>query len=771
MIAKVILDLKSKKINKEFDYFIPKHLEDKLKVGQRVLVSFGKMGKRLAFVVDIVSNSLYANKDIIEIIDIEPVLNEELKIIYDYISKNTVSIKSAVIQTILPVELLANYEKEVIYLGGKLPLIFKDKFVNNKWKLRQKDNIYYTRLTTLKKDGIIEINTILKPRQQTKLIKAYKYNNKHTYKRIDNYQDIIKIFFEKDKIITRKNLVEKFSVSKINTLEKNNVLLPVEIKEHRFINSIGIPIKKNIVLNNEQEKANNEIIKSLNKYTPFLLKGVTASGKTEVYLKAIEQVVKQNKTVIYLVPEINLVAPALLRLKETFKDEEIAIIHSKLSAGQKYDQLYKIYKGKAKIVLGTRSAIFAPLKNIGLIVLDEASDQSYEQTEDVYYNAIDISLLRAKYNNCPVIFGSATPTIEMMYEANIGNYKLLTLSKKAINTHPVEVNIVDLKEDIKSGNTSIISNKLDEAIKKALKTDKQIILLSNRKGYSQYVRCKKCGDVPVCPNCAISLTYYKNENKLKCNYCGKEFIFNNKCSSCGHEYLKKGIAIEQVELEARKKYPNAKIIRMDSQTTSKKGEHERLWYKFYKKEADILIGTQMVAKGFDFEDVSVVGVILADQDFNLPIYNQDEKAYILLKQTIGRCGRKEKGYAYIQTYKPNSYIIKALNHDYDYFYNQVLERRKLTNYPPFINISQIIIRGKNYLKTFKLGKLLKDELTKLNIYTLGPVSIINLKQKDLFQFKLTIKYDKKTNLENLFNLIKKFEDELEILFLPTPRIL
>ncbi len=752
-IAKVVIDLKAKNIDKEYDYLIPNELINLINIGSRVIVPFGNQ-VRMAFVVEIVFESEHVLREIIDVIDPTPILNEELLLIYEYIKSRTNSFKSSILSTIIPTEYLMDYQKEVHHIQGDLPKNLVGFFnKNNTWKLRKKDNLYFNQLKTLSDNKIIKITTTLKQKGSSKTIIGYRLNHNHKYKRIDNYGWLADIFKD-EQLVSRIDLIDKkVSVSAINTLVKNNVLIKEDIRLIRKIKHDYQLIDKDVLLNDDQNQAFINVKANFNNYCEFLLKGVTASGKTEVYLKLIEEVLKKDKKALILVPEINLIAQLAMRLESLFEDK-VAILNSNLSSGEKYDQYQKILNNEIKIVLGTRSASFVPLEDLGIIIMDEEHDESYEQRDGVYYDTKEIIKIRAKYHNVPILYGSATPSIEMMYKVKNKQIKLLELPEKALTKEENIIEIIDIKDEIKKGNYNIISTKLDAEIKARLTKDEQIMLLINRKGYAPYVMCKICGSVPVCPNCQVSLTYYKNENLLKCHYCGFEKEYSSNCSSCNNDSIKEvGIAIEQVEKVVKEKYPEAKVIRMDKTTTTKKGSHESLWYKFYKKDADILIGTQMIAKGLDYENVTLVGVLQADQDLKIPAYNQDEKTYTLLKQMIGRTGRTKQGLAIIQTYEPNNFIIKSLKKDYNYYYEETIAKRILSNYPPISQMGYIVVLGESYFETYKKAFIIKKELTEQKIISLGPVQSYILKHNNLYSFKVTVKY-KEDDYKTIFETIK-----------------
>jgi len=763
LFVSVIIDLKIKELDQKYDYIVPDELKELVEIGQRVVVPFGNM-ERLGYVVDILDDSLIASKPILEIVDITPIISDEMFLIYNYLKNHTTSLKSAILEAITPTEFMHDYQKK-----AKLIESFDDSIIqkfnrNGEWILTKSDKSYYNKLKRLEKNHKIKLITTIKPRVTPKIVIGYRYNQNHNYSRINNYLDVINKFKD-DEIILRSDLLEITSASSLNTLEKNEVIFRVDVTIKREVIHKFELKDKDITLNNEQEYAYKEIIKGLNTTNKYLLFGVTGSGKTEVYLRVVDEVIKRGKTALILVPEINMIAQVANRLKSKFSN--VSILHSMLSPGVKHDEYQKIYDGETQIVLGTRSAIFAPLDNIGVIILDEEQDESYTQSESVIYETKDLAKIRSKYHQAPIVYASATPKITTMYQAQKNEIKLLELPKRAVIDLMPEVSFINLKDELKAGNTSILSRELISELDKVLRLQEQAIVLINRLGYAPFVMCRVCGYVPTCPTCGISLTYYQEEKELKCNYCGYHKPYDIECPKCSSkEITPRGIAIEQVIRELRKHFPKARILKLDTTTTRKKGAHEEIWYQFLSNDADILVGTQMIAKGFDFPDVTLSAVILADEDLNLSYYDADEKTYILLKQLIGRSGRHKPGKAIIQGYNLNHYAIESLDKDYMYFYNKALASRKTANYPPYVNMSQIIVSGIGYLKTYQESYLLKNRLENSGFKTLGPTQALILKRGSEYRFKLTIKHNQ-DEVDQIIKILKEDNGEnIRVIFTP-----
>ena len=473
--------------------------------------------------------------------------------------------------------------------------------------------------------------------------------------------------------------------------------------------------------------------------------------------RLIKEYISKNKTCIVLVPEISLTTQLIHRFRCVFGDD-IAILHSSLSDGERYDEFRRIKDGKIKVVIGTRSAVFAPLENLGLIIIDEEQEDTYKQENNPRYKTIDIAIERSKYNNAKVLLGSATPTLESYARSKVGKYDLCELTERVNKKDLPLVHIVDMKNEIKKGN-SILSKEAIDLINDRISKNEQVMILINRRGYSNYIICNECGNVIKCPNCDISLTYHKKSDTLRCHYCGYGTNKPETCPKCKSKYLVlKGIGTEKIEELLYDKFKNIKVVRMDRDTTSNKGSHERIIEEFNNKEYNVLLGTQMIAKGLDFKDVTLVIVLNGDSTLNVPDYRSAEKTFELLTQVSGRAGRSIKeGIAIIQTYNPLHYsIVLSKNHDYVSFYNKEIKIRKQLNYPPFCFIVSIRLLTSDYelgLKEIgKVGDYLKNNLD--DTYTvLGPS--ISLKINNIYKFQCIIKYKNKDMLYEVLKEVKK----------------
>ena len=525
------------------------------------------------------------------------------------------------------------------------------------------------------------------------------------------------------------------------------------------------------VLNDEQKNAFNKILNSDKK--GFLLKGVTGSGKTEVYMNLVGETLKEGKSAIVLVPEISLTPQMIERFKGRF-GKNVALFHSKLSQGERFDEWYRIKKGEARLVVGARSAIFLPLDNLGIIIIDEEHENTYKSEQNPKYLTKEVAKFLSEIKGCKYILGSATPSIETYYEALNGKLELVEIKNRVSNRPLPQMEIVDMREELKSRNLSLLSRSLYNEMKETLERKEQIILFLNRRGFSSFVSCRSCGYVFKCPECDLSMTYHKN-GYLICHYCGRAQREQKVCPECGSKYVKFfGAGTQRVEEEVKKYFPKARVMRMDVDTTRNKDSHENIYNAFKSGEGDVLIGTQMVSKGLDFKNVTLVGVLAADISLNIPDYRSSERTYQIITQVAGRAGRGEKkGKVVIQTYTPNSLSLQyAIENNYNDLYNEEIKVRKIMNYPPFSTIFLInsISKDERKLKEFmnKVGESLRKLLdSRENIQILGPVPCIITKLKDNYRWQIIIKgnLDNKLKLkikDILYELNKSVYNEIRI---------
>ena len=677
MIAEVVINRSAKRLNRTFDYNIPNNLEELIVIGSTVLVPFGKSSTlEEGYVVGIKENTQYEVKEIVQIK--HNLTKKQIELAQWMAKRYFCNVSDCIKQMLTPGTKSKNNEKNV-----------QDKMINVVYLKKDIEEIQFD----------IETGKI-KSEKQKKILQFLKSNEGVTISEIEMFTGGTRAI--------------------VKTLEKNEYVEIVEKKVERDpLANKQIDKTENLQLTDEQQRAYNRVISAMQecRYSQFLLYGVTGSGKTEVYLQLIGEALKRNKTAIVLVPEISLTPQMIERFIARFNQDEIAVLHSKLSIGERYDEWNKIKEGKAKIIIGARSAIFAPTENIGIIIIDEEHDSSYKSEAVPKYDAKEIAKKIAKENSCPLVLGSATPDMVTYYKAQEEKIELLELTKRANNSKLPEVKVVDLKMELANGNRSMLSVALHDAIENNLKEKRQTILFLNRRGYSTFIMCRECGYTVKCKNCNISMTYHKTENKLKCHYCGYEENIVTVCPECHSTKIRYfGTGTQRLEQEINKIFPQASTIRMDIDTVTKKNSHEEILSKFKNENIDILIGTQMVVKGHHFPNVTLVGVIAADSSLNIDDYRANERTFQLLTQVAGRAGREQlDGKVIIQTYNPENFsIICAQKQDYEMFYNTEIALRKQLKYPPFCDIMLIgfnslsekeIIELSNRVYNYLKGKL------------------------------------------------------------------
>ncbi len=718
MFAEVIINSNARALNKTFDYIVPVNLEKDIKIGSRVFVPFGN-GSKIddGFVINLKSNSEFAKKEIKKI-EPDDSLNEFKINLAKLMARKYFCNISDCIKLMLP------------------PGTSNKDIIN-----RMKD----------KKGNFVYLNIEYKELQELIKLKKIK-SEKHI--RVIN-------FLENNNGIYKSDLevLTDVSSSIIKTLEKNGYIKIVEEKIERNP-FIGKNIKRDDEkeLTDEQKSCFESIKTSIQteSFSSNLIYGITGSGKTEIYLQLIKEVLDKDKSAIVLVPEISLTPQMVDRFLARFGEENIAVLHSKLSNGERYDEWKKIKSNRKTVVIGARSAIFSPVNNLGIIIIDEEHDSSYKSDTTPRYNAKDIGKYMAEKNNCPLVLGSATPDIGTMYLAKNKKINLYSLTKRANNMKLPNVQVVDMRNELVIGNKSMISLKLQDKIQKNLHKQKQTILFLNRRGYSTFIMCRECGFVAKCKNCNISLTYHRNINKLKCHYCGFETSVLKECPECKSNKIKYfGTGTQKLEEEVHKLFPKASTIRMDIDTVSKKNSHEVILNKFKNEKIDILIGTQMVVKGHHFPNVTLVGVITADGLLNLEDYRSAEKTFQTLVQVAGRSGREEAGDVIIQTYNPDHYaIIDSKKQDYDLFYNEEIALRKMLNYPPFCDIIIINFMGTNLneinnISNLVYKKIYSNKQNKLIIFKPVPSPIDRINNK--YRWRIIIKCKLSSKILDIIN--------------------
>ena len=696
MIAGVLVEITSKSVDKIFDYFVPKELESKVEVGKRVEVPFGNR-TLVGFILEIKKDSNIDNlKEIIKVLDEEVILTKELLELGKYLKNTTLASLISCYQVMLPKGFKASIKGNV----------------NKKYR-----KVYYL--------------------------------NAYDKKLTDKQSEVIDLFKNKEKL-TRDELKD-VSPSILKTLVKNNILRVCEEEVYRL--DYEKSDKKIRKLTPLQEAAVNNILTTEN--TVSLLYGVTGSGKTEVYMELIDKYLQKGLKSIVLVPEISLTPQLIKRFEERFEGN-IALLHSALSDGEKYDEYRRIVKGEADIVIGARSAVFAPLSNLGLIIIDECHSDSYKQDNNPRYNAKDVAIKRAKDLGAKVVLGSATPMLEEYARGLKNVFNLVTLDKRVNGKELPKVELIDMNKEV-AKSKGHFSLPLINRIKETIERGEQVILLLNRRGYSSFVTCSNCGESVKCPNCDITLTYHKSSNILRCHYCGYATKYEVTCPKCHEKSLKDlGVGTEKIEEELKEIFPNVRVLRMDVDTTSKKGAHKKIVDTFARGEADILLGTQMVAKGLDFSNVTLVGVINADTSLMLPDFRSSEKTFDLLSQVAGRAGRGEKaGLVVFQTFNPDNYAINyAKDNDYKSFYQEEMKVRKLMKYPPYYYLVSLNISSKDsklaLIESKKCEKICLKYLDKTVILGPSPASIF--KKQNVYYYQLILKYQYQ---DNIYEVLEK----------------
>ena len=721
LYAEVIINSEALEIDRPFTYKVPEEFNNEIKIGQIVKVPFGKGNKTSeGFILNLKNddNIKFKTKNIAAILVKDPVIDEDDINLIEFLREKTLCKYIDAFRLLIPVGIMK---------GAKA----KKK-----------------RVIVLKNEDLSNI------------------------KNPDGYKKIVEFFKTNSGKYTKSELINEHSISqyKLNKLIENEVLSIEEESVFRYNDRVyNKDSAKTLTI--EQENIIREYINSDDKM--FLLKGVTGSGKTEVYMKLVERVLLEGKSAIILVPEIALTPQMIERFKGRF-GVNVALFHSKLSDGERFDEWFRVKEGKSKVIVGARSAIFLPAKNLGLIIIDEEHENTYKSEQNPKYQTKEVAEYLSELKGCKVILGSATPSIETYYRALTGEMKLLELNSRVDNKAMPPMKVIDMRNELKGGNKSLFSRELFIAIQERLKRKEQIILFLNRRGFSTFVSCRSCGYVFKCDECDISMTYHKN-GLLICHYCGKTKREPRECPKCHSKYVKFfGAGTQRVEEEVKKYFNNAGILRMDVDTTRDKHSYERIYNTFKNGEADILIGTQMVSKGLDFKNVTLVGILAADMSINIPDYRAAERTFQIITQVAGRAGRGDKqGEVLIQTYTPQHYSLQyAVNYDYEGFYEKEFTVRAMMKYPPFGKL--LLINGtskkEELLKNFmhKITMMIKPLVEScLDIEILGPIPCMISKVKENYRWQIVIKgefdsYFSKNIKEILYDENKNVYNDIRI---------
>ena len=770
IIAQIIVDVPLMQTDKPFSYIVPDDLVDQISLGSRVHVPFGR-GNRLlqGFVVgfsEVLENASADLKEVVGVLDFEPVLNEEQLLLADQLRHTVFSYKISILKSMIPSLLNSQYDKLLLptkklteqehqtIFGGKERQLFSNLTTEQQRQLGR-----------LVQTGKITVDYLAKDKKNVKTEKWYRPNlstlsvseiTTRAKKRLA-LRDYLLNHQEDGKL---SDLYQLFSREVVKFFIDNELLIITEREISRSEDYFEVETTAFLSLNEEQSVVVERVTSQIGqKSKPFLLEGITGSGKTEVYLHIIDRVLKMGKTAIVLVPEISLTPQMTNRFISRF-GKQVAIMHSGLSDGEKFDEWRKIKSGKARVVVGARSAIFSPLENIGAIIIDEEHEATYKQESNPRYHARDVAALRANYHNAVLLLGSATPAIESRARASRGVYNFLQLSQRANPKARIpKVEIIDFRDFVGKQEVSNFTPVLLDKIRERLARQEQVVLMLNRRGYSSFIMCRDCGYVDDCPNCDISLTLHMDTKTMNCHYCGFEKPIPRTCPNCQSRSIRYyGTGTQKAYDELQEVLPEARILRMDVDTTRQKGAHQKILDKFGAYEADILLGTQMIAKGLDFPNVTLVGVLNADTSLNLPDFRASERTFQLLTQVAGRAGRAEKeGEVLIQTYNPQHYAIQlAQQQDYEAFYAYEMGIRRQLGYPPYYFTVGLTLSHKDeqtvVRKSFEVLQVLRSQLSD-KIKVLGPTPKPVARTHNLYHYQIIVKYRFEDRLEKVLNQI------------------
>ncbi|UQZ87248.1 Primosomal protein N' [Paenibacillus konkukensis] len=839
MYAKVIVDVPAKQTNRAFDYFVPEAMRSWVAIGSRVGVPFGPR-KVQGFVIDLHTRSDLDPskvKPISEVMDLYPPLTPDLVQLAGWISRTYLCHEITALQAMIPGALKAKYERHVKAaddsLGGngesgQFAMLLPEqremiRYVRDKGSVQlesllEKFGSDAALIKQLMAEGLLYEVQMIKDRMAAKkVLTVFPADNAELLKEAESQlparaakqKEVLRYLADHPAPIKLTELLHELGISAgtVKSLADKGLLTIKEVEVFRdpyakrsFAKTRPLPLMP------EQQQVYGRISRAVaaREHRVFLLHGVTGSGKTEVYLQSIQTCLDQGREAIVLVPEISLTPQMVERFKGRFGDQ-VAVLHSRLSHGERYDEWRKIMLRQVSVVIGARSAIFAPFTKIGLIIIDEEHESSYKQEESPKYHARDVAVARASQHDAVVVLGSATPSLESMHgtlavsaaarRAATGGmpggapaiteagaaaaadtalnervpFELLTMHNRVEGRPLPPVHIIDMREELRTGNRSMFSRALYKAIEERLHKKEQTVLLLNRRGYSTFVMCRTCGYVAQCPHCDISLTFHQSSRAIRCHYCGYAERELTVCPSCGSEHIRHfGTGTQRVEEELGKLFPGIRVIRMDVDTTTEKGSHEKWLTMFRNRQADVLLGTQMVAKGLDFPHVTLVGALAADTVLNLPDFRAAERTFQLLTQVAGRAGRHElPGEVFVQTYAPEHYsIISASRHDYRSFIDKEMTLRKLHQYPPFHRLILITLSHEQIPLLMRTAESMAVRLKELakesglsQVEILGPVASPIARIKDRYRFQCMIKYRGEASISGLVKrAVASFED-------------
>ena len=780
-IAKIIVDVPLMQTDQPYSYRIPEEFEGMLEVGMRVHVPFGK-GNRLiqGIVLGLESQSSEEEieqdlKDIAEVLDFSPVLTQEQLWLAEELRKSVFSYKISILKAMLPGFLNSSYDKilypleglsqedRVRLFGSEVSLAFSSLDLGKQAEMMR-----------LTRKGLLGLEYQAIDQKKVKTQSWYEVDlvqleGVEISARAKKKLDLRDYLLSHPESASLASLLESYSREQVNFFVEQGAVTIVQKEVQRSAAYFeGIEASQPLELNLEQRQVRDAVVSAIgNHQPPFLLQGITGSGKTEVYLQIIQGALDKGKTAILLVPEISLTPQMTERFIARF-GEKVAILHSGLSNGEKYDEWRKVERGDAQVVVGARSAIFAPLKNLGVMIIDEEHEATYKQDSNPRYHAREVAILRAQYNQAALVLGSATPSLESRARAGKGVYQHLRLTQRAnpLATIP-EVQVIDFRDYIGQNETSNFMPPLLEAIQDRLAKKEQVVLMLNRRGYSSFVMCRECGTVDTCPNCDISLTLHMDTKTMNCHYCGFSKDIPQICPNCKSRSIRYyGTGTQKAYDELAELFPQARILRMDVDTTRKKGSHQTLLDQFGRGEADILLGTQMIAKGLDFPNVTLVGVLNADTALNLPDFRSSERTFQLLTQVAGRAGRAEKaGQVLIQSYNPQHYAIRfAKDQDYEGFYAYEMGIRRQLGYPPYYFTIGITLSHKKeeevVKRAYEVMNILRSGLSETS-KILGPTPKPIARTHNLYHYQILIKYRLEDELGPTLNQVLALTQERE----------
>ena len=786
-IAKVLIGINIAGLDRLFDYAVPARLEEAVKVGARVAVPFQNK-PTIAYVWEIAEHSEFESlKEVVQVIDDPPLINPVMLKLVNWLAPYYCCSRVDVLKLCLPpgsglarctgYQLNVDENELLQHLVLNFPGLAVNELIPAAVKLSSRcasrdewGRLFKNQPEVLdfliKQQLLIKIDGLSRPKVKAKTSKVFCWVAPDDVKESPAGQRVKAVLQTHGVGLSRAQLCAAAEVSPavISRLQKEGKICCTELQCQRVpVGMQEVARPRQVTFNAEQQRVY-EAIKKAPADRPFLLHGITGSGKTEIYFELAVDAINQGKQVLYLVPEISLTPQTLERARARF-GEQVALLHSNMSDGERFDQWYRIKNGAARFVLGARSAIFAPLENLGLIIVDEEHETTYKQEDTPRYHARKVVEMLAEFTGAKLVFGSATPSVESFYRTETGAYRLVKLEQR-YNTKPLpEVTVVDMRAELKRKNKNVLSDLLFQEIQQTLERQEQVILFLNRRGHSTFILCRDCGQALQCPACEVSLTYHSYENQLRCHYCDYRQTVPDLCPNCQSTRIRYfGNGTQKLEAELAAAFGGARIVRMDHDSTTTKGAHHHIYQELSSGTVDILLGTQMIAKGLDLPRVTLVGVISADSTLNLPDFRAAERCFHLLTQVAGRAGRGEKsGKVIFQTYNPEHYAIQfARQHDFDGFYRTEIQQRRITGYPPFSELVKVGFAGMEETKVIAAAEtfagLLRNSLEELAlscpeakdaVQLLGPAPAVIVKVQNLYRWQLMVKTGNTAWLEHL----------------------